>query len=60
MTKQDFTKTIFSLPHTKLLIVDGSNLLFQMFFGMPARIIGANGKAIPADQQKAEPVSGYA
>ena len=46
MTKQDFTKTIFSLPHTKLLIVDGSNLLFQMFFGMPARIIGANGKAI--------------
>ena len=30
----------------KILIVDGSNLLFQMFFGMPARIIGANGKAI--------------
>ena len=30
----------------KLLIVDGSNLLFQMFYGMPARIIGAEGKAI--------------
>jgi len=30
----------------KFLIVDGSNLLFQMFFGMPARIIGANGKPI--------------
>ncbi len=30
----------------KLLLVDGSNLLFQMFFGMPARIIGKNGKPI--------------
>lgn len=30
----------------KLLIVDGSNLLFQMFFGMPARIVGKQGKAI--------------
>lgn len=30
----------------KLLIVDGSNLLFQMFFGMPARIINREGKAI--------------
>ena len=30
----------------KLLIVDGSNLLFQMFYGMPARIVGADGKAI--------------
>ena len=30
----------------KILIVDGSNLLFQMFFGMPARIIGATGKPI--------------
>ncbi len=30
----------------KLLIVDGSNLLFQMFYGMPARIIGKGGKAI--------------
>ncbi len=30
----------------KLLIVDGHNLLFQMFFGMPSRITGANGKPI--------------
>ncbi len=30
----------------RLLIVDGHNLLFQMFYGMPARIIGANGKPI--------------
>ena len=30
----------------KLLIVDGSNLLFQMFFGMPARIANGEGKAI--------------
>ena len=30
----------------KLLIVDGSNLLFQMFFGMPARIVNKDGKAI--------------
>ena len=30
----------------KLLIVDGSNLLFQMFFGMPARIVNSQGKAI--------------
>lgn len=30
----------------KLLIVDGSNLLFQMFYGMPARITTPNGKAI--------------
>lgn len=30
----------------KLLLVDGSNLLFQMFFGMPARIFNRNGKAI--------------
>lgn len=30
----------------KFLIVDGSNLLFQMFFGMPARIINKDGKAI--------------
>lgn len=29
-----------------LLIVDGSNLLFQMFFGMPARITNSKGKAI--------------
>lgn len=30
----------------KLLLVDGSNLLFQMFFGMPARIISQSGKPI--------------
>lgn len=30
----------------KLLIVDGNNLLFQMFFGMPARITNGEGKAI--------------
>ena len=30
----------------RLLIIDGSNLLFQMFFGMPARIINEKGKAI--------------
>lgn len=30
----------------KLLIVDGLNLHFQMFFGMPSRITNANGKAI--------------
>ena len=30
----------------RLLLVDGSNLLFQMFFGMPARIVNAQGKAI--------------
>lgn len=30
----------------KLLIVDGSNLLFQMFYGMPARIFNKDGKPI--------------
>lgn len=30
----------------KLLIVDGMNLHFQMFFGMPSRIINKDGKAI--------------
>lgn len=30
----------------KLLIIDGSNLLFQMFFGMPARIVNREGTAI--------------
>ena len=30
----------------KILLVDGSNLLFQMFFGMPVRITNAQGKAI--------------
>ncbi len=28
------------------MVVDGSNLLFQMFYGMPARIINGQGKAI--------------
>lgn len=31
---------------SKLLLVDGNNLLFQMFFGMPSRIINQEGKAI--------------
>lgn len=31
---------------SRLLIVDGSNLLFQMFFGMPARIFDREGRAI--------------
>lgn len=31
---------------SRLLIVDGSNLLFQMFFGMPARIVNERGIAI--------------
>ncbi len=30
----------------KLLLVDGHCLLFQMFYGMPARIVGKNGKPI--------------
>ncbi len=30
----------------KLLLIDGSNLLFQMFYGMPSRIINKDGKAI--------------
>lgn len=30
----------------RLLIIDGHNLLFQMFFGMPTRIIGLGGQAI--------------
>lgn len=30
----------------KYLIVDGSNLLFQMFYGMPARIVNEHGRAI--------------
>ncbi len=31
---------------SRILIVDGSNLFFQMFFGMPSRIINSDGKAI--------------
>ena len=30
----------------KLLLVDGSNLLFQMFYGMPARILNHEGRPI--------------
>ena len=30
----------------KLLLIDGMNLLFQMFYGMPERIIGKHGKPI--------------
>ncbi len=30
----------------KLLLVDGSNLLFQMFYGMPSRILNHKGKPI--------------
>ena len=30
----------------QILLVDGSNLLFQMFFGMPARIVNEDGRAI--------------
>ena len=30
----------------KLLIIDGHNLLFQMFFGIPAKITNKDGKAI--------------
>lgn len=30
----------------RLLLVDGSNLLFQMFYGMPSRITNHEGKAI--------------
>lgn len=26
--------------------IDGSNLFFQMFFGMPSRIVNSQGKAI--------------
>ena len=30
----------------RFLIVDGSNLLFQMFFGMPSRITNRRGRPI--------------
>ncbi len=30
----------------RLLVVDGSNLLFQMFYGMPTRILNAKGEPI--------------
>lgn len=32
--------------HNKLLLIDGHNLLFQMFFGMPNKIEGKHGKSI--------------
>ena len=34
------------MEKTHILLVDGSNLLFQMFYGMPARIVGRQGKPI--------------
>lgn len=34
------------IQERKLLVVDGHNLLFQMFYGMPARIVNIEGKAI--------------
>lgn len=34
------------MNRNKLLLVDGSNLLFQMFFGMPKRIVNKDGKPI--------------
>ena len=34
------------IEKNKILIVDGSNLLFQMFFGMPARIFNEDGIGI--------------
>ena len=30
----------------KLLLVDGHNLLFQMFYGMPSRIVGRSGQPV--------------
>lgn len=36
------------MSESKLLLVDGSNLLFQMFYGMPARIFNREGKAVHA------------
>lgn len=34
------------MQNNKFLIVDGHNLLFQMFYGMPSRILNKDGKAI--------------
>ena len=34
------------MVENKILIVDGSNLLFQMFYGMPNKIIGRSGRPI--------------
>lgn len=41
----------------RLLIVDGSNLLFQMFYGMPARIVNSQGKPIHGTLGSAEHLS---
>ena len=38
-------KNLESFSVKKLLIIDGHNLLFQMFYGMPSRIINKDGKA---------------
>ena len=43
----------------KLLIIDGSNLLFQMFFGMPSRIINGKGKAVQ-QLETDDIIAGYA
>lgn len=34
------------MENTHILLVDGSNLLFQMFYGMPARIVNRQGRPI--------------
>jgi DNA polymerase-1 len=45
--KQLFELYAPKAPNEKrMLIVDGHNLLFQMFFGIPARIAGTNGRII--------------
>ncbi len=46
MEKENVLKEDIVQPRKKLLLVDGSNLLFQMFFGMPARITNEQGRAI--------------
>ncbi len=37
---------VLFMNRKKLLLVDGSNLLFQMFYGMPARIVNSKGLSI--------------
>lgn len=45
--QEKYYKTTVELyAQKRLLIIDGSNLLFQMFFGMPARIVNNQGKSI--------------
>ena len=34
------------IPVDRLLLIDGSNLLFQMFYGMPSRIVNHEGRPI--------------